>query len=406
MKQYPFSAIVGQNLMKTSLILNAVDPSIGGVLIRGEKGTGKTTAVRSLRNVLPVIRAVKGCAYHCPPDDPASFHDECREAYERGERLQTEEILTPLVDLPLNATEDRLVGTLHIEEALRTGTRRFEPGLLAAANRGILYIDEVNLLEDHLVDMLLDAAATGVNKVEREGISHTHPSRFMLVGTMNPEEGELRPQFLDRFGLCVVVSGLDGEADRLEILKRRIAFERDPEAFSVSWEREEAALSRQIVEARRLLPGVEIPEPILELIVKTSADAGTAGHRAEIAMMKTSAAIAAFTESGKVLPFHVREAAMLVLPHRMELGPFAGNGGSLERIEELFSASKPGRDGGDPRTSVGDAGPSSELLEGTIEYSEEYGLDPQAVEEMQVPGAMAAGSVVFAFLKKKLHVTV
>jgi Mg-chelatase subunit ChlI len=393
-RDFPFSAIVGQLLMKSALILNTVDPSIGGVLVRGQKGTGKTTAVRSLRSLLPSIRVVKGCAFHCPPDDAAKMHDDCRRRAEAGEALEGMDIPTPLVDLPLNATEDRLVGTLNIEEALSAGRRRFEPGLLAAANRGILYIDEVNLLEDHLVDMLLDAAATGVNLVEREGLSFSHPASFMLVGTMNPEEGELRPQFLDRFGLCVSVSGVPGEDDRLEILKRRLAFEREPGEFCAKWAAEDAVLARQIITARERLGALRIDEAMLRLIVKTAAEAGTAGHRAEIAMMKTAAALAAFTESPRVLEFHVKEAARLVLPHRMALGILEGPESALEKIERLFGGGKPQPAAG------GDSAPEGEVPE---EYTGEFGIDPELIEEMQVPGAMAAGSIIFAYLKKKLR---
>jgi Mg-chelatase subunit ChlI len=292
------------------------------------------------------------------------------------------------------------VGTLRIEDALASGVRRFEPGLLAAANRGILYIDEVNLLEDHLVDMLLDAAATGVNLVEREGISFSHPAAFMLIGTMNPEEGELRPQFLDRFGLCVSVRGITDEEERLEILKRRFAFERGPEAFSSEWAAREAALAKQIRGARERLGGVICGEEALRLIVQTAVRAGTAGHRAEIAMMRASAALAAFTESPMVLGFHVQEAARLVLPHRMPSGIIEGPEDSLEKIEGFFGsadsrAGLSGRDFAQEASADGEDIPE--------EYTEEFGIDPAIMEEMQVPGSMAAGSVIFSYLKKKLR---
>jgi Mg-chelatase subunit ChlI len=395
-RDFPFSAIVGQQLMKSALIVNAVDPSIGGVLIRGQKGTGKTTAVRSLRSILPPITVVEGCAYHCPPEIE-KMHEECRRRAEAGETLKTVEIPTPLVDLPLNATEDRLVGTLRIEEAFTSGKRRFEPGLLAAANRGILYIDEVNLLEDHLVDMLLDAAATGVNHVEREGISYSHPAAFMLVGTMNPEEGELRPQFLDRFGLCVAVSGIADENERLEIIKRRFAFERDPLAFTAEWAAQDAALARQIITARERLAGVRIGEAALRLIVQTAARAGTAGHRAEIAMMRTTAALAAFTESRETLAFHVQEAARLVLPHRMPTGILEGPEGAIEKIETLFGKASPSEAQPGTKDFADDA--ADEIPE---EYTEEFGVDPDLLAQMQTPGNAAAGSVIFTYLKKKL----
>ena len=398
--QYPFAALVGQELMKTALILNAVDPSIGGVLIRGQKGTGKTSAVRALRDLLPPIRVVRGCPRRCDPDEPDTLCSDCAAVLARGGTPETEEIPTPLVDLPLNATEDRLVGSLQVEETLRTGERRFEPGLLAAAHRGILYIDEVNLLEDHLVDLLLDAAATGVNVVEREGISLSHPASFMLVGTMNPEEGELRPQFLDRFGLCVTVSGLAGVEERLEILRRRTAFERDPEAFSALWEGENRALARQILRGRKGLSRVERPEEVFLLAARTAADAGAAGHRGEIGMLKAASALAAFTESRRVLPFHMCEAARLVLPHRMNHLPDMDQ--AQGRIDAVFREVSTGG-GRDPALADLDEGasafPGGQVPE---EYTEEYGLDTTAMEEMQVPGAMAAGSILFTFLKKKL----
>jgi Mg-chelatase subunit ChlI len=292
---FPFSALVGQELMKTALILNAVDPGIGGVLIRGQKGTGKTTAVRSLQAVLPPLTEVTGCPYHCSPQDPAQMHRECRERFEAGESLPVESIPTPLVNLPLNATEDRIVGTLQLEEALSRGVRKFDPGLLASAHRGVLYIDAVNLLDDHLVDLLLDAAATGINTVEREGVSYSHPSRFMLIGTMNPEDGELRPQFLDRFGLCVHVATLPSREERREIVKRRIQFEEDPRGFIDQWKEQEELLSRCISEARERIASYKAGEEILDAIVRIAEEAGAVGHRAEIILLKAARALAAFT---------------------------------------------------------------------------------------------------------------
>ncbi len=390
--QFPFSALVGQEALKTALIVNAIDPSIGGVLIRGQKGTGKTTAVRSFRSVLPPIRAVKGCVYHCSLDNPAEMCGTCRERYEKGETLEEETIPIPLVDLPLNATEDRIVGTIQLEAALYEGRRTFEPGLLATANRGILYIDEVNLLEDHLVDLLLDAAATGVNRVEREGVSYTHPARFILIGTMNPEEGELRPQFLDRFGLCVQVSTLSRPEERAEIVRRKIQFEADPVRFASQWAQEEQLLARCIVEAQKRLSEYFVSEETLSEIVRLAEHAGTAGHRPEIAIYKTARAIAAFTESDEIRGEHIREAARLVLPHRIDLGPFQDERKVMERIEALTEgkevSSKPHAAGA--------------TLEEESIYQEEYGVDPTVLEEMQVPGSTAAGSIVFEFLKKKL----
>ncbi len=389
--QYPFSAIVGQEALKTALIVNAIDPSIGGVLIRGQKGTGKTTAVRSLRSILPPIRAVKGCVYHCPPDNPAEMCETCKERYEKGEPLADETIPVPLVDLPLNATEDRIVGTLQLEVALYEGKRRFEPGLLATANRGILYIDEVNLLEDHLVDLLLDAAATGVNRVEREGVSYSHPARFILIGTMNPEEGELRPQFLDRFGLCVQVSTLSRAEDRAEIVRRKIAFEADPHSFMAQWDQEEQFLSRCIVEAQNRLGVYQVSEEALGEIVRLAERAGTAGHRTEITIYKTARALAAFMEAVEIQKEHIHEAARLVLPHRIEMGPFQDERKVMEQIEALT-------EGKEIPTKPYSRGAA---LEEESIYQEEYGVDPTVLEEMQVPGSTAAGSIVFEFLKKK-----
>jgi Mg-chelatase subunit ChlI len=225
---FPFTAIVGQARMMRALILNAVDPRIGGVLIRGERGTAKSTAARALAALLPEIRVVADCRFSCDPERPETWCDECRERAALGEDLPLTTRRIRLVDLPVSATEDRVVGTLDIEKAIQRGERHFEPGVLAAANRGILYVDEVNLLDDHVVDLLLDSAAMGINVVEREGISFTHPARFMLIGTMNPEEGDLRPQLLDRFALCVDVRGLIHSAERMAVLERCIEFEEDP----------------------------------------------------------------------------------------------------------------------------------------------------------------------------------
>src|SRR5512135_1873691 len=240
---YPFTAIVGQERMRRALILNAVDPRIGGVLIRGERGTAKSTAARGLAALLPKVRSVRDCRFGCDPDQPASWCTECRERVARGESLPVELRTTAFVNLPVSATEDRVVGTLDIEKAIQKGERHFEPGVLAAANRGLLYIDEVNLLDDHVVDLLLDSAAMGMNMVEREGISFSHPARFILVGTMNPEEGDLRPQLLDRFALSVDITGIRDARERVLIMERNIGYESDPEAFREEWEPREEELS-------------------------------------------------------------------------------------------------------------------------------------------------------------------
>ena len=319
---FPFTAIVGQEEMKLALILNVIDPSIGGVLIRGEKGTGKSTVVRALADILPEIEVVEGCPFSCDPEATENLCPEC-------ERRLREEGLLPrrrrkirVVDFPLAATEDRVVGTLDIETALKTGEKRFEPGILAAANRGILYVDEVNLLDDHLVDLLLDAAAMGVNFVEREGISFAHPARFVLVGTMNPEEGELRPQLLDRFGLCVTVEGLKDPKERVLIMERRAAFERDPEGFSREFATENQALSQRIVAARKTLSQVEIPEKLLYEIAKRLITLGVDGHRADITVVKAARAHAALSGRKEVNEEDIKVAESLALPHRLRRRPF------------------------------------------------------------------------------------
>src|SRR5215475_3808344 len=247
---YPFTAIVGQERMKRALILNAVNPAIGGVLIRGERGTAKSTAARALAALLPEIEVVADCRFSCDPRRPDQYCDECRERVAAGEVLPTVTRKTRVVDLPVSATEDRVVGTLDIEKAIKKGERHFDPGVLAAANRGILYVDEVNLLDDHVVDLLLDSAAMGINVVEREGISFQHPARFILIGTMNPEEGDLRPQLLDRFALSVEVRGLSNTGERMAILQRHIQFDSAPEKFRTDWANSEQELSNEIASGR------------------------------------------------------------------------------------------------------------------------------------------------------------
>ena len=253
---YPFTAIVGQERMKRALILNAIHPQIGGVLIRGERGTAKSTAARALAALLPEIEVVSHCSFGCDPDQPTTWCTECRERSRENETLPRTQRRTNFVDLPVSATEDRVVGTLDIEQAIQKGERHFEPGVLAAANRGVLYVDEVNLLDDHVVDLLLDAAAMGINVVEREGISFSHPARFILIGTMNPEEGDLRPQLLDRFALCVDMQGIRDPGARMAIMERNLACEADPDEFSSEWADQEAAISSEIARARELLPNV------------------------------------------------------------------------------------------------------------------------------------------------------
>lgn len=371
--------------MKTALLLNAVDPSIGGVLISGHKGTGKSTAVRSLTRILPKIEVVKDCPYHCSPTDEGAMCSSCSERHDAGEMLPVEMRSMPLVELPLSATEDRVVGTLHIEKTLKTGERNFEPGLLATANRGILYVDEVNLLDDHLVDILLDAAASGVNVVEREGISRSHPARIMLVGTMNPEEGELRPQFLDRFGLSLTVGSVTNLEQRRKIVTDRIAFDTDPKLFISQWAADENVVLNQVITARKSVRGLTITERMVELAVILSTEVEAQGHRADIAIIKTARALSALLEDDEIRQEHVLEAARFVLPHRITSIPLATAKLIEEKLEEIFARAL-----------------EKDTAEKTSPEHEEEG-DPWDEMSEQVPGANAASNVdmLFSFLEEK-----
>uniref|UniRef100_A0A7C3SJV5 Mg-protoporphyrin IX chelatase n=1 Tax=Desulfobacca acetoxidans TaxID=60893 RepID=A0A7C3SJV5_9BACT len=333
---YPFAALVGQELLKKALILNAVNPRLGGVLVRGEKGTARSTAARGLAELLPPIPTVADCPFHCDPEDSSLMCDHCRRRKEGGEVLPVRLRPMPVVDLPLGTTEDRLLGTIDLEKALKTGEKHFEPGLLAQAHRGILYVDEVNLLDDHLVDVLLDAAAMGINVVEREGISFSHPARFILIGTMNPEEGELRPQLLDRFGLCVEVTGLKGCEERMAVVARRLAFEEDPEAFARQWQPEQERLRETILAARACLPQVGYDPDMLRLITAICLEQGVDGHRADIFMLKTAQTLAAFHGREQVEVEDVQEAALLVLPHRLRKKPLGEVKLDREKLAETF----------------------------------------------------------------------
>jgi len=319
---FPFTAIVGQEPMKRALVLNAIYPAIGGVLIAGEKGTAKSTAVRALAALLPEIAVVADCPYSCDPDKPEDSCPLCRERRQRGETLPVARRRVRMVELPVGATEDRLLGTLDMEAALQDGTCRFEPGLLAAAHRGILYVDEVNLLPDHLVDALLDVAASGVNVVEREGISFAHPARFILVGTMNPEEGELRPQFLDRFGITAEVLTLRDPALRYEVVRRRLAFERDPERFCRDWAGSEQEEALRIQRAATMLPQVDLDETLARSIAELCASAGVDGLRGDLVIHKAALALAAYAGRTQVTEEDVQEAAVLALAHRRRRRPF------------------------------------------------------------------------------------
>lgn len=319
---YPFTALVGQEPMKLALILNVIDPSLSGVLIRGEKGTAKSTAVRSLADLLPTYPAVDGCPFNCSPLAEADMCPDCRAALERGELPDTVHRRVRVIELPVGATEDRVLGSLDLEAAITTGRRAFSPGLLAAANRNILYVDEVNLLDDHLVDILLDSAAMGVNTVERESVSFSHAARFTLVGTMNPEEGELRPQLLDRFGLCVQVTGLTEPKDRAEVVARRLAFEADPAGFAQTWAAAGQELTDRMAAAAELLPRVELAPDLLDRAVAISLTVGTDGHRADLTMIKAARALAAFGGRRSITPADLAQAARLTLPHRVKRKPF------------------------------------------------------------------------------------
>jgi Mg-chelatase subunit ChlI len=314
---------VGQERLKRALILNAINARVGGVLIRGEKGTAKSTAVRGLARLLPPIEVVADDPYNSSPSNPSLMADEVRTRFRAGEELPVALRPTPLVELPVAASEDRVVGALDLEHALTEGQRRFEPGLLAQANRGLLYVDEVNLLDDHLVDLLLDAAAMGVNTVEREGISVSHPARFILVGTMNPEEGELRPQLLDRFGLAVEISGITDINGRVAVIERRMAYDADPESFAASWHDEEHQLAERIVAARALLPAVKIERRDMAAVAALAVELGVDGHRADLAILETARTHAAWAGRTSLAVEDIRIAAELALPHRMRRQPFA-----------------------------------------------------------------------------------
>jgi Mg-chelatase subunit ChlI len=306
--------------MKTALILAVLNPALGGVLIRGEKGTAKSTAVRALADLLPYQTVIEGCAYGCDPVARDRWCDDCRERHLDGEPPTLKRRI-PLVELPIGATEDRLLGSLNLERAMIKGESVFEPGLLAAANRGLLYVDEVNLLDDFLVDVILDAAAMGRNFVEREGMSVTHPALFTLVGTMNPEEGELRPQLLDRFGLCVEVKGLADSRERMEVIGQRLSFEKDPQAFAGLWAEKEKKLGLRIEKAAGRLMEARIDEASLEKAVDICLRLGVDGHRGDLTIIKTALTLSAW-EDKPVDEEMIVTAAELSLPHRMRRKPF------------------------------------------------------------------------------------
>lgn len=329
--QYPFTAIIGQDKMKLALILNLVNPALGGVLIRGEKGTAKSTAVRGLTDLLEEVAVVEGCPFHCRPG-----HGElCAECREKAE-LHTIPYTRRVVELPVSSTEDRVVGSLSMEQAIKKGEKVFEPGLLAQANGNILYVDEINLLDDHIVDVLLDSAAMGVNTVEREGVSFSHPARFVLVGTMNPEEGDLRPQLLDRFGLVVEIRGEQDVAMRSELIRRRMDYEKSPADFCREWETEQAKLREQVRRAQELLGSVIIPDRLYEDAAKIGVALQVDGHRSDIVLLKAACTLAALEGAAEVTREHLIEVAPMVLTHRMRRLPFDTTDGLPENWESIL----------------------------------------------------------------------
>ncbi|MFD3720415.1 putative cobaltochelatase [Streptomyces sp. NPDC058674] len=358
---YPFTAVVGQTDLRLALLLNAVSPAVGGVLVRGEKGTAKSTAVRALSALLPQVEVVPGCRFSCAPGAPDPACPDGPHGAGPGAARPAR-----MVELPVGASEDRLVGALDIERALAEGVKAFEPGLLAAAHRGILYVDEVNLLHDHLIDLLLDAAAMGASYVEREGVSVRHAARFLLVGTMNPEEGELRPQLLDRFGLTVEVAASREPAQRVEVVRRRLSYEDDPAGFATRWAADEHEVRARVVAARALLPQVVLGDGSLLQIAATCAGFEVDGMRADIVMARTATALAAWAGRTDVRKEDVRQAALLALPHRRRRNPFDAPGldeDKLDRILDGFPDDEPEpepegpQDGGPDDGGGGDGGP-------------------------------------------------
>lgn len=329
---YPFTAIVGQDELKRSLLLCVIDPAIGGVMVMGHRGTGKSTAVRALAALLPQVRRVKGCPYNCDIENPASNCPHCSTIHH--EDLKGTRGLASVVTLPLGATEDRVVGSLDVERALVDGVQSFAPGLLAKANRGFLYIDEVNLLEDHLVDLLLDVAASGVNVVEREGISISHPARFVLVGSGNPEEGDLRPQLLDRFGLHARIRTITDVEQRVEIVRRRRAFDLDAEQFRADWEPEEKKLRRKISRAKRNLKDVELTDDTIRVAAQICDALAVDGHRGELTLCRAAVAQAAFANRKSTTPEDIANVATLALQHRLRKDPLE-NVGDDERVRRI-----------------------------------------------------------------------
>jgi magnesium chelatase subunit I len=332
---FPFSAIVGQDEMKRALLISAVDPRIGGVMVFGDRGTGKSTAARALSALLPPMLAIAGCRYNCAPEEADRCPDKCAE--KKG--VKTAKVPVPFVDLPLGATEDRVLGALDLERALGRGEKAFEPGLLARAHRGYLYIDEINLLEDHLVDLLLDVAASGENLVEREGLSVRHPARFVLIGSGNPEEGELRPQLLDRFGLSVEVKTPQDLEQRIEIMRRCDALERDGAAFAADWAEADAKIVKRLARGKKALPNVAMPESTLTDAATLCMAVGADGLRGELTLMRAARAFAALEGAKSAERKHLRAVAPMALRHRLRRDVLDETGSTVRidrALTELF----------------------------------------------------------------------
>ncbi|GEC04332.1 magnesium chelatase [Streptomyces spinoverrucosus] len=388
---FPFTAVVGQDDLRLALLLNAVSPAVGGVLVRGEKGTAKSTAVRALSALLPEVAVVPGCRFSC---DPAAPDPACPDGPHEADPGMHRP--ARMVELPVGASEDRLVGALDIERALAEGVKAFEPGLLADAHRGILYVDEVNLLHDHLVDLLLDAAAMGASYVEREGVSVRHAARFLLVGTMNPEEGELRPQLLDRFGLTVEVAASREPDQRVEVVRRRLAYDDDPAGFAARWADEEAVVRQRIAAARELLPSVRLGDGALRQIAATCAAFEVDGMRADIVMARTATALAAWAGRTDVLAEDVRQAALLALPHRRRRNPFDAPGLDEDKLDETLE-----QFGGDEDPDPGgpdgpDGGGGGEPTPGDGPQGGDAAARPESGEGDQLPGGSGEQSSVRA----------
>ena len=403
---YPFAAVVGLPELRLALLLTAVSPAVGGVLVRGEKGTAKSTVVRALASLLPEVDVVTGCRFACDPTAPDATcpdgpHDPASPGTTRRSRL---------VELPVGATEDRVIGALDLQRALSDGVKAYEPGLLAAAHRGLLYVDEVNLLPDHLVDLLLDAAAMGRAHVERDGVSVQHAARFLLVGTMNPEEGEPRPQLVDRFGLVVSVSAPDDPTQRAEVVRRRLAYESDPHAFATRWAADDAAIAERIVAARRRVTGVRLPDAELDRIARVCLAYGVDGLRADIVVARAAIALAAWHGRNEVTAADVADAARLALPHRRRRDPLDPPGTDEQRLEEALNQAEPEPDDDPPGGNGGpgpddrgpdDAGPDDT---GPTETADSGSADSGAQDQANGSRQAAPAPVGAAYRPKQLTV--